>query len=71
MSLGHQLTVVTRSKASYNENVGLPAFILEHDLMNKPLKASPMLESIEVVIHLAGENIAKSKWSKDFKTKAL
>ena len=69
LSLGHQLTVVTRSKTNYNENVGLPAFILEHDLMKEPLKASPILESIEVIIHLAGENIAKSRWSKDFKQK--
>ena len=69
LSLGHQLTVVTRSKANYNENVGLPALVLEHDLMKGPLKASPILESIEVIIHLAGENIAKSKWSKNFKQK--
>ena len=67
LSLGHQLTVVTRSKANYSENIGLPALILEHDLMKEPLKVSPMLESIEVIIHLAGENIAKSKWSEDFK----
>ncbi len=67
--LGHQLTVVTRSKSKYNEIVGLPAFVLEHDLMKKPLTTSSVLESIEVIIHLAGENVAKSKWSKDFKQK--
>ena len=67
LSSGHQLTVVTRSRSKYNETVGLPALILEHDLMKEPLKASPILESIDVIVHLAGENIAKSKWSKGFK----
>ena len=37
--------------------------------MKGPLATSPILESIEVIIHLAGENIAKSKWSKNFKQK--
>ena len=69
LSSGHQLTVVTRSKNKYDETIGLPAFVLEHDLMKEPLAISPTLESIEVIIHLAGENIAKSKWSKGFKQK--
>ena len=66
---GHQLTVITRSQKKYNEIVGLPACILEHDLIKGPLKSSPILESIEVIIHLAGENIASSRWSKAFKQK--
>lgn len=66
---GHQLTVITRSQKKYNEIVGLPAYILEHDLIKGPLKSSPILESIEVIIHLAGENIAGSRWSKAFKQK--
>ncbi len=66
---GHQLTVITRSQEKYNEIVGLPACILEHDLMKGPLRPSPILESIDAIIHLAGENIAGSRWSEKFKQK--
>ena len=31
LSSGHQLTVVTRSKSKYDEIVGLPAYVLEHE----------------------------------------
>ena len=65
---GHQITVVTRSKKKYDSVVGLPAVVLEHDLTQK-LLSSPILESIEAVVHLAGENIAGSRWSKEFKKK--
>ena len=66
---GHQLTVITRSKKKYDEIVGLPACILEHDLTKGLLRSSPILESIEVILHLAGENVARSRWSKAFKQK--
>lgn len=67
---GHQLTIVTRFQKKYDELVGLPATILEHDLTQKPL-STPILPSIEVAIHLAGENIGGSRWTQSFKQKLL
>ena len=64
---GHQVTVVTRSKDKYTTQVGLPAFIIEHDLTKAPLPSSSILESIEVIVHLAGENINQARWSTKFK----
>lgn len=68
LEAGHSLTVVTRCQKKYDELVGLPAFILEHDL-NQGVISSSVLEAIEVIIHLAGENIGGSKWTKNFKQK--
>lgn len=67
--LGHEIVVVSRSRASAIEKLAFPCEVIEGDLMRSPLKISNS-KPIDAVIHLLGEGVAEKKWS-DFQKKLI
>lgn len=59
---GHSLVVVTRDQKKASRELSYPAELIEADLNQGPLLDS-RVQSIEAVIHLAGESVADSNWS--------
>jgi len=54
---GHELILLTRDRTSAGRHVKFPCELLQWDA------DSPALKTVEVFIHLAGENIAEGRWT--------
>ncbi len=61
---GFQVTVLSRSREKALETLPFPAQVIEGDLAHAPLKDR---FSFDVVVHLAGENIAEGRWTEERK----
>jgi len=62
VQLGHEIVVVSRSKASAIAKLAFPCEVIEGDLMKSPLMLSN-IKPVDAVIHLLGEGVADKKWS--------
>lgn len=60
---GHEIVIVSRDQEKANKEMPFRCEIIEGDLSKGSL-FHPILESIDAVIHLLGENIASRRWSK-------
>lgn len=58
----HEVTVLSRSPSHCSFSPELPIKVIKGDL-NTEIPEDPALQSIEAVIHLAGENVASGRWS--------
>lgn len=67
---GHELIVISRSAEKAKMIVPFPCEVLEGDL-GQSIVSDSKLNSIEAVIHLAGENVGEGRWSEDRKNKIL
>ena len=66
VAAGHKVYVVSRSRERALKECLYPCEVIEGELVQDALRNS-LLSKIEAVIHLAGENIASSKWTEDQK----
>jgi hypothetical protein len=69
VGLGHELTVVTRSKEKALNQLEFPAEIIEHDLVTHAL-SEKKLEGIDAIIHLMGETV-DGRWTDEKKERIL
>ncbi len=67
---GHQITVVSRNAESAINKLPFPCEVIECDLVNNKIQPN-LLKEIQIVIHLAGENIGDSRWTSEQKQKIL
>lgn len=67
---GHQVLALSRNAKKAMQELPFPAEILEGDLNSGPLDF-PMLDSVEAVIHLAGENVGDGRWTQERKKRIL
>jgi uncharacterized protein (TIGR01777 family) len=67
---GHELFVISRSKARAELELSYPATIIEHDLNEKRLLAANW-PAVDTVVHLMGENVGSERWTEERKAKIL
>ena len=61
---GHDLVVVSRGTKA--EQLPFPCTVLNHDLTQTTI-TSQLIEEVEAVFHLAGENVGEGRWTKEKK----
>jgi hypothetical protein len=66
----HQIKILTRDKKSAATKLNLPIEIYEWDIESKKID-DKAFNNTEIIIHLAGENIADKRWSTSFKNKIM
>lgn len=69
VQLGHDISVITRSKEKALSYLEFPAEIIEHDLVHHVLPENK-LAGIEAIIHLMGETV-DGRWTKEKKDRIL
>lgn len=60
--LGHDITVVSRSKVAATAKLAFPCEVIEGDLMKSPVRTTNV-KPFDAVIHLLGEGVAEKKWT--------
>ncbi len=63
---GHQLIIVSRAQSKARVQLSYPFEVIETDL-NRGACQDPLLDSVEAVIHLAGENVGQGRWTEQRK----
>lgn len=64
------VNVLTRNKAKAESKIPFPVSLYTWEPENNYIEEGA-LENVDIIIHLAGENIAEGRWSTDKKTKIL
>ncbi len=67
---GHSIVALSRNASKARLELPYPAEIIEGDLNQGPL-TSVVLNSVQAVIHLAGENVGEGRWTQERKKKIL
>ena len=62
VNAGHNVFLISRGQKSALSKVTYPCQVIEADLNRGP-SHDPRLDSVEVVIHLAGENVGAGRWT--------
>jgi len=60
---GHRLFIVTRDREKTMRDLAFPCHVIECDLIQDPIR-DDRLRQIEVVFHLAGENLSNKRWTR-------
>lgn len=66
----HHLKILTRNKERAKKKLNLPIDIYEWDVEAKTIDENAF-KGTDIIIHLAGENIADKRWSQSFKNKIM
>ena len=64
---GHEVVVVTRSPESTKRRCPYPHYSISWEFEQH----KEVLETVEAVIHLAGENVGDRRWTAEYKNKIL
>jgi hypothetical protein len=67
---GFEVFALSRNAARAELELPYPAQVIEGDLTHHPLDPS-VLQNIEAVIHLAGENVGEGRWTEERKKKIV
>lgn len=65
---GHRIFAMSRNKQNALLHLPFPSHVIEADLSKEPIR-DERLKDIQVVIHLAGENLSESRWTSETKKK--
>lgn len=63
---GHQVVILSRNKNKARQHISYACEVIEADLNQGPC-LDPLMNSIEAVIHLAGENVGEGRWTEQRK----
>jgi uncharacterized protein (TIGR01777 family) len=67
---GHEIAVISRNKDKASKDIPYPCSVIEADLQQREIPGN-LLNEIQVVIHLAGENVGQGRWSQKRKDSIL
>lgn len=63
---GHQVVILSRNENNARQHISYACEVIETDLNQGPC-LDPLMNSIEAVIHLAGENVGEGRWTEQRK----